>query len=201
MQRILPNVHAFIAAVALLSLLATASRSAEELLGSLSVNTDPAGATIYVNGVPKGQRPCAVKDLGVGDYPNETAIVFQADGAAVCLLRRDGGPRTAKVGTAKPPYTKWTWKDLGVQIGGPHLLQLPDGRFIAAVRLYKPARTALCWLDPQAGKLTKFLTLPSGGDTSYAGLVWHEGLLWMSYYSSHKGKTSIYLAKVKLPGS
>ena len=142
-----------------------------------------------------------VKDLGVGDYPNETSIVFQADGAAVCLLRRDGGPRTAKVGTAKPPYTKWTWKDLGVQIGGPHLLQLPDGRFIAAVRLYKPARTALCWLDPQAGKLTKFLTLPSGGDTSYAGLVWHEGLLWMSYYSSHKGKTSIYLAKIKLPGS
>src|SRR5205085_7380324 len=43
------------------------------------------------------------------------------------------------------------------------------------------------------------LTLPSGGDTSYAGLVWHEGLLWVSYYSSHEGKASIYLAKVRLP--
>ena len=53
-------------------------------------------------------------------------------------------------------------------------------------------------LDPTAGALTEFLTLPSGGDTSYAGLVWHEGLLWMSYYSSHEGKTSIYLAKVRL---
>ena len=32
-----------------------------------------------------------------------------------------------------------------------------------------------------------------------AGLVWHAGLLWVSYYSSHEGKTSIYLAKVRLP--
>jgi len=42
------------------------------------------------------------------------------------------------------------------------------------------------------------LTLPSGGDTSYAGMVWHEGLLWVTYYSSHEEKTCIYLAKVKL---
>ena len=40
------------------------------------------------------------------------------------------------------------------------------------------------------------LTLPSGGDTSYAGMVWHDDFLWMSYYSSHEGGTSIYLAKV-----
>ena len=40
--------------------------------------------------------------------------------------------------------------------------------------------------------------LPSGGDCSYPGLVWHENLLWMSYYSSHEDNhTSIYLAKVK----
>ena len=40
------------------------------------------------------------------------------------------------------------------------------------------------------------LTLPSGGDTSYAGMVWHEDLLWMSYYSSHEESTNVYLAKV-----
>jgi hypothetical protein len=53
-------------------------------------------------------------------------------------------------------------------------------------------------VDPEAGKLTEFLKLPSGGDTSYAGLYWHEGFLWVSYYSSHESKTSIYLAKVKI---
>ena len=42
------------------------------------------------------------------------------------------------------------------------------------------------------------LTLPSGGDTSYAGMVWHADLLWVSYYASHEGKTAIYLARMKL---
>ena len=37
-----------------------------------------------------------------------------------------------------------------------------------------------------------------GGDTSYAGMVWHEGLLWVSYDASHEGKTAAYLARVKL---
>jgi len=131
-------------------------------------------------------------------YPNETSMVFLDDDTCYCLLRRDGGSATAQLGVAKPPYTDWSWKDLGVRIGGPHMIRLADGRFVAAVRLYDgKVRTSLCWLDTEKGTLAEFLTLPSGGDTSYAGLAWHEGLLWVSYYSSHEGKTSIYLAKVK----
>lgn len=132
-------------------------------------------------------------------YPNETSLVFQPDDSVLCLLRRDREPPSGQLGVSRPPYTNWVWKDLRVKIGGPHLLRLPDGRHIAAVRLYDgKVRTALCWLDPQAGKLTECLSLPSGGDCSYAGLVWHEGLLWVSYYSSHEGRTSIYLARVRL---
>ena len=48
------------------------------------------------------------------------------------------------------------------------------------------------------GQLKALLNFRSGGDTSYPGLVWYEGLLWVSYYSSHEGKTSIYLAKVRI---
>lgn len=139
-----------------------------------------------------------VKDLFAEGYPNETCLVFHKD-TCYCLLRRDGKPNTALLGVAQPPYTKWEWKDLGRRIGGPNMIRLPDGRWVAAVRLYDGgARTSLCWLDPQAGKLAEFLKLPSGGDTSYAGLVWHDDLLWVSYYSSHQGKTSIYLARVRL---
>jgi hypothetical protein len=134
--------------------------------------------------------------------PNETSLVFLPDHSGLCLLRRDGQPGTGQLGRAEPPYTTWTWRDLGKKIGGPHLLRVPDGRLVAAVRLYDGAvRTSLCWVEPGAGTLTEFLKLPSGGDTSYAGLVWHEGLVWVSYYSSHEGKTSIYLAKVRLKGS
>jgi hypothetical protein len=135
-------------------------------------------------------------------YPNETSIVFEGD-TAYCLLRRDGQTkesRTGLLGVSQAPFTQWEWKDLGTQIGGPHMIRLPDGRYVAAVRLYdNKVRTSLCWLDPQAGKLTESLALPSGGDTSYAGMVVHEGQLWVSYYSSHEGRTSIYLSKMPLP--
>lgn len=137
-------------------------------------------------------------DIG---YPNETSLVFDGD-TAYCLLRRDVDPKTGLLGVSQPPYTKWEWKDLGVRIGGPHMIRLPDGRFVAAVRIHDGgARTSLARIDPQSGKFTEFLKLPSGGDTSYAGLVLHEGLLWVSYYSSHEGKTSIYLAKAQLPSA
>ncbi len=140
-----------------------------------------------------------VPDLFDEGEPNETSIIFQPDDTALCLLRCDGTPGSGKCGLARPPYTTWQWKDVGAKIGGPHMIRLPDGRIVAAVRLYDGgARTSLSWLDPDAGKLIEFLKLPSGGDSSYAGLVWHEGLLWVSYYSSHQGKTSIYLAKVRI---
>lgn len=133
-----------------------------------------------------------------GTYPNETSMVFLPDETAYCLLRQDGQPNFGFIGKSRPPYTDWTWKSLGVRIGGPDMIRLPDGRFVAVVRLYdSEVRTSLCWLDPEKAKLTEALQLPSGGDCSYAGLVWHEGLLWISYYSSHQGKTAIYLAKVE----
>lgn len=132
-------------------------------------------------------------------HPNESSLVFPPDDTAICLLRRDGDSATGKLGLARPPYTEWEWRDVGVKIGGPHLIRLPDGRLVAAVRLYDGApRTSLGWIDAASGKFTEFLRLPSGGDTSYAGLVWHRGLLWVSYYSSHEGKAAIYLAKVRL---
>lgn len=135
--------------------------------------------------------------------PSEGTLRFLEDDTALCLIRLNSVPGSktnhAHVGMARPPYTRWEWKDLGLPIGGPNMISLPDGRFVATGRFYSAeTRTALYWLDPTAGTLKKFLTLPSGGDTSYPGLVLHDGLLWVSYYSSHEGKSSIYLAKVKL---
>lgn len=144
----------------------------------------------------------AATDLFPVGEPNETSLVFLDGGECVCLLRRDDPGGNGQLGRAKPPYTEWTWKDIGVRIGGPHFIRLADGRLAAAVRLHEPeVRTALGWIDAASGRFGEFLALPSGGDTSYAGLVEHGGLLWVSYYSSHQGKTSIYLARVKLPAA
>jgi len=130
---------------------------------------------------------------GVG----EDTILFLEDDTAICLFRCETGNKLGFLGTAKPPYDSWSWKETNKRIGGPNMIQLPDGRIIAAVRSYDgKAQTLLSWVDLEAGTLTDCLKLPSGGDTSYAGLVWKDDLLWVSYYSSHEGKTSIYLAKV-----
>ena len=157
------------------------------------------GLTLFCSDDGKTFQPLIEKVDVEGTYPNETSMLFLADDTCLCLLRQDGKPNSGYLGTSRPPYTRWTWKQLDRQIGGPHMIRLPDGRLLAAVRLYdKPVRTSLCWLDADKGTLSEALRLPSGGDTSYAGLVWHDGLLWVSYYSSHEGKTAIYLAKVKV---
>ena len=132
------------------------------------------------------------------NFPNESSILFKKDGTALCLLRRDGGSRTALLGTSKPPYKDWQWKDLGVRIGGPHFVETANGRLIGAVRLHDgKTRTAIVEIDAAAGTLKELAPLPSSGDSSYAGLVWRKGELWISYYASHEGKSSIYLARWK----
>ncbi len=156
-------------------------------------------SSLRLYGSGDGKKFDALVDrLSVAGEPSETSLVFDGD-TAWCLLRRDGVSNSGLLGVSQPPYTKWEWADLGVHIGGPHMLRLPDGRLVAAVRLYDGGeRTSLCWIEPQAGRLSESVKLPSGGDTSYAGLVLHNGLLWVSYYSSHEEKTAIYLAKVRL---
>ena len=157
---------------------------------------DNRGLRLYTSDDGKSYDTLIANAFSEG-YPNEASMVFRDDGTCYCLLRRDGDAPSAQVGISRPPYREWTWKGLGHYIGGPALIRLPDGRFVAGTRLGNN-RTSLCWLEPEAGRLKEFLRLPSGsGDTAYPGLVWHDDLLWISYYSDHEGKTSIYLAKVK----
>ncbi|MCS7016146.1 MAG: glycoside hydrolase [Gemmatales bacterium] len=128
---------------------------------------------------------------------NEATLRF--DGTTLyCLQRRDGQPNTALLGVAQPPYKEWAWKDLGSHLGGPNFIRLPNGRWLAAGRMFQNSqpRTVICELDVHQGRLHPLLTLPSGGDTSYPGLVWHDGKLYVSYYSSHEGKAAVYLAVV-----
>ncbi len=145
-----------------------------------------------------------VADLAVPGRPNETTVRVLKDGTMTALVRREGGPNgstNAWIGTAKAPYTDWKFQETGMRVGGPNFIELPDGRLIAGTRKYdlerKFAMTVLA--DMTASGLDPFVAFPTWGDTSYPGLLWHRDMLWVSYYSSHEGKTSIYLGKVKLP--
>lgn len=130
-----------------------------------------------------------------GSYANESALMIEADGTALCLLRRD--PDNGLFGTAQPPYTDWQWQDAGCRIGGPQWVRLADGRLLACVRLYDgETRTSLVIVDREDGKISEIKTLPSSGDCSYAGMELLGSQLYISYYSSHEGKSAIYFASI-----
>ena len=140
-----------------------------------------------------------VPELLSKGWPTEATVRFGEDDTLYCLHRRDGEDNSAFLGIARSPYTAFTWHDLGLYYGGPNLIQAPGGAWIGAGRIIEAeARTVLTRIDVHAGTLTPVLELPSGGDTSYPGLLWHDSLLWVSYYSSHEGKTCIYLARVEV---
>lgn len=135
-------------------------------------------------------------------WPTEATVRFDEEDTLYCLHRRDrceGDDSNAYLGVSRPPYTAFTWHDLGRYYGGPNFIQIPGGQWIGAGRIIEQeARTVLTRIDVDAGTMEPVLELPSGGDTSYPGLVWHDSMLWVSYYSSHETRTSIYLARVEV---
>ena len=129
--------------------------------------------------------------------PTEAVVRRFRDGRYWCLHRRDGSPAEALLGSTEDPAGPWKWTTLNRRIGGPGLIEIPSGEMIGVVRLYDGgARTEVCVIEPEKARITPLLRLPSGGDTSYPGLVWQNDHLLITYYSSHEGKTSIYMARV-----
>ena len=146
-----------------------------------------------------------LKEMEVKGRPNETTLRFEPNGEMIAMVRREAADTMGYIGRAAPPYGKWTWQVSNHRLGGPNFIRLPGGAWITGTRDYSNlkqgtkagAKTILAELEKD-GRLAPLATFPSAGDNSYPGLVWHDGLLWMSYYSSHEGKTSIYLARVKV---
>jgi hypothetical protein len=135
--------------------------------------------------------------LNVGGKPNETTLCFLPDQTMLALVRREGADAPGYLGQSPPPYTDWSWQSIGARLGGPNLIRLPDGRLLCATRDYtgEEHKTILAFVTLDGG-FEKAVTLPSGGDTSYPGLAVEDDILYVSYYSSHEGKSSIYLAKI-----
>jgi hypothetical protein len=133
-----------------------------------------------------------------GEWGNESSLLF-IDDVAYCILRRDGGDYSSVFSISKAPYKKWDWKNLGQYVGGPKMLNI-DGKFLVAGRLSNDEEyyTALTWLDESTTSLKELLRLPSKADSSYPGLIYKDGIVYMSYYSSHEGKSSIYFARIEL---
>lgn len=132
---------------------------------------------------------------------DETAFQFTEDGELLAIARGFGrGP--AWLLRANPPYTDWKRVKLDRYIGGPLLMRWGSRWVVGGRRLQGP-KAAMYWLDGQ--QLKSFAVLPSGGDTSYPGMVvLSPKRAAISWYSSHerdaKGRqiTAIYMADLEI---
>jgi hypothetical protein len=141
-----------------------------------------------------------ITTLDVQGSPNETTLRVRENGEMVALIRREGSDQRAVFGRSLPPYEDWRFSTLPVAIGGPNLIESSAGDWWVAGRDYAggQTRTMVAHLGKD-GAWTEPVILPSSGDTSYPGLVRINRTLLVSYYSSHEGKTAIYLATLELP--
>jgi len=143
--------------------------------------------------------------IDLPDFPNETTVrpLGICGGKMAMMVRGDSnkGNKMGLWGTSRPPFKKWTFSDMGVQIGGPDFIMLDRETIIAGSRKYLGGtkyQTMLLKGTPE-GNFSEVMVLPSGGDTSYPGFVIVGDELWVVYYSTHEtAKASIYLAKVPL---
>lgn len=127
---------------------------------------------------------------------SETALCFVRPDQCVAIKRRD--PENALIGISKFPFVDWKWYDAGYRIGGQQIIMMPDGKILGGGRFYDGGKehTALFYLNPNTKTIQKFAELPSGGDNGYPGLTVVNDTLWISYYSSHEGKASIYFSSI-----
>lgn len=138
-----------------------------------------------------------VTKLEVDGSPNESTVRVMPDKEVIIVVRREEGNREGMWGRSKAPYAGWEWRRLGMRLGGPDFIALKGDRLVLGTRVYdeKGNFTALFEGD-RSGIFSKVLTLPSGGDNSYPGFVLRKNKLYVSYYSSHEGNASIYLAEI-----
>ena len=145
-----------------------------------------------------------ITEWNVPGISSETTIRFLKDGTMVALMRRDRWPDDhAWIGKSIPPYTDWEWSECNQHLGGPNFIVLPNDEMLASGRLVVRCpygffeKTAILKMSFKHLKTCKYL--PSGGiDCSYPGMVYRNGIVWLSYYSSHEGKTAVYLSKIRI---
>jgi hypothetical protein len=154
----------------------------------------------YLLKTEDGIRYSVICNLSSNKLPGESTLLFNRENEMLAVIRNDArGKNHGQLGKARYPYDTWNWKNLGVHLGGPDMIELNNDLYIIGSRAFAEqgkTTTALFIFDDRSNEFYKIIDLPSGGDTSYPGMLLHQDQLWVSYYSSHEGKSQIYLARI-----
>lgn len=138
-----------------------------------------------------------VSMISENDGGNETELVFNDDGSLSAFIRCGAGAKHLIEKRGTPPYKDWSDPiDCGQIIEG-QVIKRVGGRLFMIGRFRPCDHRATTIYEDRSGVRTKiwvhdgnywidYAELPSGGDTSYAGLVELEpGRALVSYYSQH----------------
>ncbi len=155
-------------------------------------------STIFLMKTTDGVHFSNMARLAVKPFANESTIRFDNQDKMYVLIRKDAGDKMGVLAKSKPPYTDWSYTKLDYRLGGPDFLFLGKQKLVIGTREYGNKTATVILVTDLNGKILKTIKLPSGGDTSYPGMVIYKKKLWVSYYSSHEGKASIYLARIPL---
>jgi hypothetical protein len=137
------------------------------------------------------------------EMADETALVFTPDGSLLTVTRLEsspsifGNPRAGTlISIARPPYQNWDSQTRSsvTRLDGPNLFAQQqifavgrsqpqvNGPFHWQGSIFSRKRSSIFSVSQQG--LIHLADLPSSGDTSYAGVVLHEGNLFISYYTN-----------------
>lgn len=166
-----------------------------------------------------GVRWSFVSEIWRGEGNDETDFEWLPDGRMLATARLEVTPdrmlgnrdASTLLGTAAPPYERWSHhKSRVTRLDGPALFA-HDGRIYAVAR-YQPGprgvftrlggtfsrkRTSLFLVEPE--RLVRLSDLPSAGDTSYAGVLLKDGALFVSYYTSDIRRDYPWILGMLLP--
>lgn len=153
---------------------------------------------MYLLKTKDGKKFEKVSKIDLDGFPNEATIRFDKKGTMHVLIRRETADQMGVLAQSEAPFTNWKFNKMDVRLGGPNFVFTDDQKIIMGTRVYEANVYTGLFLGDASGKFRKVLSYNSSGDNSYPGMVIRNGALWVSYYSSHEGKSSIYFSKVPL---
>ena len=140
----------------------------------------------------------------------EADMVFDEDDSVWLISRTGDKAGDAAWFHADAPWAEWQTRAMGVLVQSPTIAQW-QGRFFVSGRGRQDGKSVTKIWELNSGNIEEAITLPSGGDTGYRGLLADTAAdtpsLFVSWYSQHeRGKdpkdtpdaASIYVGRVTL---
>lgn len=137
-----------------------------------------------------------IDTLPLSESPSEASLAQYSKNKLICVVRT---VNNALIGISDKRKNCWKWYDSGYKIGGPDIANVNGDIFVAG-RSYdnNGKRTTLFKLDKKTFKLSRIMDISEDGDSSYPGLIYQDGILYISHYYVKNGVSSILFSKIKL---